>query len=403
MGRKTLFGVLLVFFLAQAGLAVAGATEFKGEIRYRFEASGKDFSSSTGLDNFNLLRSRLGAIFTPSDGVRAFIQIQDSRTFGTEATTLSDEKGVDMHQAFFELEKVFGLPLDFKVGRMEAAYGDERLLGAVGWSNVGRSFDGVMLRYEGSAVGIDLFNLKTLEAEAAGDQGDRNLWGAYANLKVVPHYKVQTFLMWERAKPTDDLNRYTVGFYSAGSSGGLGRKVEFAYQGGKFNGLDVRAMMGALNVSYALKRQVLSPGVSAGVDYLSGDSDSTDADYEVFNTLYATNHKFYGFMDYFTDIPVNTMNLGLMDIHFGASAAFCCGTGLYAVYHVFNSVEEYRLSAGSTSKAFGTEMDLTARLVQSKSVSFVGGASFFSPGDIFKETMGSDASSWYYFMSLVSF
>ena len=45
----------------------------------------------------------------------------------------------------------------------------------------------------------------------------------------------------------------------------------------------------------------------------------TDKKYNVFNTLYATNHKYYGFMDYFIDIPRHTYGLGLIDIHAKAS------------------------------------------------------------------------------------
>ena len=54
--------------------------------------------------------------------------------------------------------------------------------------------------------------------------------------------------------------------------------------------------MFALNFKYSFKSPV-KPAIGVGIDYLSGD-DGQDADkYKVFNTLYATNHKYYGFMD----------------------------------------------------------------------------------------------------------
>jgi len=59
----------------------------------------------------------------------------------------------------------------------------------------------------------------------------------------------------------------------------------------------------------------MSPVLSAGVDYLSGDDGEDETKYKVFNTLYATNHKFYGFMDYFLNLPVHTYGKGLMDMH----------------------------------------------------------------------------------------
>ena len=51
-----------------------------------------------------------------------------------------------LHQAYFSVNKLFDLPLNLKLGRMELSYGPQRLIGAVGWHNVGRSFDGGILQ-----------------------------------------------------------------------------------------------------------------------------------------------------------------------------------------------------------------------------------------------------------------
>ncbi len=69
--------------------------------------------------------------------------------------------------------------------------------------------------------------------------------------------------------------------------------------------------MFALNIKYKFDSPV-KPTIGVGIDYLSGD-DGTDDDYNVFNTLYATNHKYYGFMDYFINLPNDTYGKGLMD------------------------------------------------------------------------------------------
>ncbi|MFW6090143.1 MAG: alginate export family protein, partial [Gemmatimonadota bacterium] len=49
-------------------------------------------------------------------------------------------------------------------------------------------------------------------------------------------------------------------------------------------------------------------------DRLSGDDDPTDATIGAFHTLYATNHKFYGYADLFVDVPAHTGGRGLQDI-----------------------------------------------------------------------------------------
>lgn len=49
-------------------------------------------------------------------------------------------------------------------------------------------------------------------------------------------------------------------------------------------------------------------------DHLSGDDDPSDGTVRVFDTLFATNHKFYGLADYFLNIPVQTVGRGLQDL-----------------------------------------------------------------------------------------
>jgi len=60
------------------------------------------------------------------------------------------------------------------------------------------------------------------------------------------------------------------------------------------------------------------------------------------------------------------------------------------------------LADETTSTSFGSEIDLTVKHAYSKKVTFVGGFSMFTPGDIFKETKGEDSSSWAYLMAVVN-
>ena len=54
-----------------------------------------------------------------------------------------------------------------------------------------------------------------------------------------------------------------------------------------------------------------------GYDYISGQNASKTANpkYNAFHTLYPTNHKFYGHMDYFLDLPADTKLGGLQDVY----------------------------------------------------------------------------------------
>jgi hypothetical protein len=371
------------------------------EIRHRFEMNGKDFDSDTSLNNYNLMRTRLGLSFKPMKNTSAFFQVQDSRVWGEESSTLTDGSAdnFDLHQAYFKIDKLFGANIALKMGRMEVNYGPQRLIGAVGWHNIGRSFDGLIFTFYGKKFKLDLFNLKEIERLELGDDGDKNVIGAYGDFKIFKGETFQAFLIWQKLEPTDDLSRFTGGIYAKGKNGGFRHEFELAFQAGKIAGLDVSAFMAALNVGYTFNGSI-APDLAVGIDYLSGDENNRDGKYNVFDTLYATNHKYYGFMDYFLDIPVHTFGLGLMDIHATFSVKPSAKTSLALKYHNFQAAKDYTLLSGSTSKNFGSEFDLTFNLKYNKALTFVAGASLFAPGDIFKERRGEDSSSWFYLMTI---
>ena len=247
--------------------------------------------------------------------------------------------------------------LKLKIGRFEASYGTERLIGAVGWHNIGRSFDGGIITYEKENLNIDFFNFKTDEQFNPGDVDDNNFLGIYGNLNLNETSNLDIFLLNDWELPGSyTLRRYTAGVAYYATFGALKATGEFAYQTGNIdvNGdglgrLDVSAMMFTANVDYDLK----SMTVFGGLDYLSGDEDATDGDYGVFHTLYATNHIFYGFMDYFLNIPAHTFGKGLTDINAGVKGKYSEKIGYLAKFHMFFSSKEYEeIVTGDKSTKF---------------------------------------------------
>ena len=405
--RAKTFPVLgLCILMALPGFA-RKKWNFSGQIRHRLEISGKDFLDSTARSNSHYLRTRFNASFKPYRHVGIFLQLQDSRVFGEESSTLKDGSAdnLDLHQAYFQIDYLFGWPLQLKVGRMEAIYGPQRLIGAVGWHNIGRSFDGVRLRYQGPFQ-VDAFHFVEQEAKDYGNQGDKFFRGLYADYQLNAMLDIQPFILQQLAVPDSNLNRKTLGFYSHGKVVGLKYEVEFALQNGTYNpdtlSKTVDARMWAVNAAYPLKMLPLGVKVMGGLDVISGDDNPADDTYKAFNTLYATNHKYYGFMDYFLNLPKNTWNLGLHDLHFGAGLNPLENGNLSFVYHIFTADQQYTLANGSGTD-FGQEIDLTLKYRYNRQVLFVGGASFFTPGDIFKEKKGPDQADWYYLMTIVNF
>ncbi len=371
----SLFGVLI---------AEGNPLKFSGQIRQRFEMVDKDFTDTTSSNNQNYLRTRF-AVSYDNDDYGTFVQLQDSRVFGTETNTLKDgtADALDVHQAYFKLKNVLGMPLNVKVGRFEAVYGPQRLIGAVGWHNIGRSFDGVIFNYTNDFANIDFFNFKQVEASTVNDEDDFNVRGAYANLNVMEGHTTQAFAI-------KDGERMTFGGYGKGAFAGVSYEAEFAMQNGsESDDVNYGGMMYGLNAGY----KVAGMTVSAGLDFVSGDDTTTTDVNESFNTLYATNHKYYGYMDYFLNVPVHTGGLGLSDIHIKMSGLKFAGLTLKLAYHMFG--------ADQSSDSFGDELDITLIKPLVEKVKIVGGYSLFMPGKL-KSENGVNGS-FAYLMTIVNF
>ena len=304
-----------------------------GQYRPRFLAhGGQDFKAGNVNDTFSH-RARLGLEARLLESYSLKIALQDVRAWGEETSTLSDYSadGLDMHEAWAEARCPLGLAL--RVGRQELAYDNQRLIGAVGFSQQGRSFDAVRLRYSGAggAIQAESFYAKTGEEDAfrettdasgksvtlAGSPRDTDvagLWLRYTGLRQV---RPSLALYYDWFGP-NNRNRFTVGTFIDGEPlHGLTYSAEIYYQGGHQGsddlGQDIAAFMGGLRAGYRLPVR-FSPSVSGWVEYLSGDDDPSDDKVRTFDTLYATNHGFYGYMDFFTNIPAHTKGYGLLDL-----------------------------------------------------------------------------------------
>ncbi len=389
--------VMVVILLAGGSCAWADVTvenevpiRLNGEIRHRLEADDKDFSSAadSGLSTIDLLRTRVSLSIAPTEDLIFFTQLQDARKFGTETDTTNPvvpgADPLDMHQAYLQIANFFKSGIDLKLGRLELSYGNERLIGSVGWSNIGRSFDGAVVRLARPRVWVDLIGVTVKENGLDGDAGDRyfvGVWGNISGLAVAP----DIFLLLDTDDHAGALSRYTTGFHLTGTRGALGHELEFAYQGGDYLGRAVSALMAAGNVAYQLSTE-LKPVLKLGLAYLSGDDDSTDGKQTVFDTLFAANHKFYGYMDFFTDIPTHTQQLGLVDVHTTIGVSCSDQTALTADYHYFLSAKES--SAGA--HRFGHEIDFSLTHHYNPRLSFLVGVDLFVPGDLIKQQVGID-------------
>ncbi len=407
---------ITLMVVASCGVIFAQETalpiKFDGQIRVRSEADARDFNSDSDVNTFTLLRTRFGALIEPIEDVEAYIQIQDSRAFGLEPSTLSNTSNIDLHQAYFEVRNLWNKPIRLKVGRQELAYGNERIIGPVGFSNVGRVFDGAKLTL-GKQGNFDLFSVilnesntpvsgpATPASTAGRENADNSFFGAYYKHRRNPDYNLDVYGLFElnqnETVPNEnDLTRFTLGGYANGKlSQAVNFESELALQVGQRQGQDVRAFMltGAVGYTFQTKNK---PSLQLGYDYLSG-MDAGDNDYKAFDTLFATNHKFYGFMDYFINIPVNTSGAGLQDFMIKGKIPFAGKWTLNAHFHNFRT-------ARGNEKDLGNELDLLLNYKYNVAVTFTFGLAFFSPGELMEQSFsGNDLGVWSYSSLLLNF
>lgn len=401
-----------IFFLAVVSFSLVGilnaqeTLKFSAQIRPRFEIDNKDFNSSTLQNTFTLLRTRVGLAFTPLKNISGFFQIQDSRTFGQEPSTVADTKNLDLHQAFFKIDNLFDLPVNLKLGRTEISYGSERFIGSLNWSNVGRSFDGGIASVLFENILVDVFALKEFERSNAGDSLDQSIYGINVDIGGLSGHTIQPFIIWQRESPTDYLSRFTLGTYYKGIIENFTHEIDAAYQLGNIiasnRKQDISAYVFSYNANYTFDIEA-KPSVGLQIDYTSGDDNQFDDKFKTFASLYGTGHKFFGHMDYFVNLVNDTYGLGVTDFVGKLGLSPVSQLMLNLNFHIFRANENYYLINSSTSKDFGSELDFVANYKYNNNISFEGGAAFFSPGDIFKERRGSDTSTWFYLMAIANF
>jgi hypothetical protein len=365
---------------------------FDGELRLRGEWDGRSVAGRA--DAVTLSRVRLAVRADLASWIRAYAQLQDARAWGTEGSTVDGSADLlDMHQAFAELgtKAIAG-----RLGRQEMALGDERLIGTVGWSNTGRVFDGVRLLGETSGIAWQAFWMNVVERDAVlpggtdpqlnqGLDNDGWLIGGFAAGKLGGTTAELTAIVDRRAVTEES---YTLNLRAHGRAGVIMYEAAGAYQFGPDRG----AYFASGKAGVALG----SVTVVAQADYLSGDDDLTDGESAAFHTLYATNHKFYGIMDYFLALPGQLGQAGLMDAMARGSYALSQNAVVRLDVHRFAVAKE---RAGA--RALGTELDLVGDWSLHRSTALQLGGGVFLPEPLASRLLpafatGDEPTYWAY-------
>lgn len=400
--------LIILFSFSISYTQELGGWKFNGQIQLRSEVDGRDFSNKTHPFTFASIRTRLGVEKTFEEKVQLFVQFQDSRVLGEEGSPTTYTSNVDLYQGYVKIINPFDLNLNIQAGRFAIIYGTERFFGASNWSYVGRSFDGVRFSIMPNCWDLDLFALTLNESVSYINNPlpslypfpqhatpSHSIYGFYKQNKITNSSKFDLTGYYEidrnDIKPdTNAIEVLTLGGTYWGNYGDFSTVVEAAYQLGNRSAKDVNAYLFSLAGFY--KTGISTFGL--GLDILSGNDPNKPDKSNAYIPSYGTNHKFYGYMDYF---PSNAFGLGLHDFYFKSTFDFNESMiSLSADIHHFMSNQKN----SSGQNTFGQELDLTLVYKFAKGTQLTWGGSVFMPGDIMKVLYSprEDAAFWTYVM-----
>lgn len=387
-------GLLVVL----ASPSVAQELKFTGQIRPRYEF--RDPAPDGMDDAFTSMRVRLGLLAVLDEQVSIFAQFQDVRLFGEETSTLGDFRAdnFDLHQGYIEIVGENSKWLRTRVGRQEVNYGGQRLIGAVGWAQQGRSLDGIRFDVTKDWGTLSVIGFKLAEETAGTIDEDSNLFAAYGTIADVGPGALDLYYIFDRTDIAGpDIKESTLGARYAWG-GEVTARVEGSFQVGNRGAEDLSAFMFGARVGKRFAEG--KAGLTLWYDYLSGDDNPTDGDTNVFNTLLATNHKYYGFADLFLNLPVHTANAGLQDMAVKLSWIASPTATLGLDYHIFRAAKQGNLADAH----FADELDLTVSHRYTEHLTITGGLSQVFRVDALEEIGRLDESmTWVYVMFTAGF
>lgn len=399
---------------------------FQLRIRPEYQDNKTDFSSARADDDvFYLQRLRFGAALKAGPYVRGVVVAQDSRSWGEEASTISDEKNLDLHEGYVEVRDFLVKGLGIQAGRMELKYGAERQVGALDWGNVGRAFDGVRLFYEKpKLIKADIFaTIVKDEGRAGRDNTD------FIGLYVTSNYLTPLDIEFYNFFLYNDTPGYVEKIGTTGirlvarPASGLVLEAEAAVQYGKSHQPEQTRPETNKHIATAYFAQALytapvygKPTFGAFFYSASGDADPTDDRNVAYRVLFPTTHPMLGYMDLFQwtgnwDIgptlrfePVKDVSLRL-DYHLFFLSS---NGGVLA-----NSMGGTLVVPAHQGRFLGHELDFVARWQALAYLAVEAGYSFFKPGKASQRAwvvrdgqtlrLGKDLSHWFYFQGTVGF
>ncbi len=399
----------------------------KAELRPRAEfRNGYKALNDSVNDPAYFVSQRTRLIFNYSDEkFKIGISLQDVRVWGDFTSSGStgvfgNRASTYLNQAWLEL--FLNKYSSLTIGRQYLIYDDQRLLAERNWNQNSLSYDALVYKFKKNTFIFDFgFSLNNKRENVFGNDYPPNIIKTLNFLYLKKQFsKINISILgiasgYQKYGTAETIYlRATTGSYLEYKTEKLFVSASGYYQFGKNKtGMDVNAYLLSAKTEYNIGKFKLG----AGIDMLSGKNElKTDSSYinkdQMFNVLYGGRHRFYGNMDYFSNLPVATSGGGLIDIFVTLNYKLTSTTSLGLAYHFFalqNNVIDPTYTGQDTKalkKSLGSEFDFNFSWTLSKIINLKGGYSFMLPTNSLEIIQGinpgkSNYSSWAWIMLTV--
>ena len=227
-----------------------------GELRYAFTSTDNVAYDMAGQGDDNYIQQRAQAhasLHLWDNRLRAFVQLQNTRSWNQQLPAPRDASRTDVAQAFIDANFTLGqLQTTARLGRQEVQYGQGALLNIGEQPNVRLAFDGARIMF-GSPGGyqLDLLALRPINYDIDnfddGTDNNTQLLGLYASLPWAPGRGIDFygFAREMDERPYQGFSgkeeRYTVGTRLFGKHQRLDWNWDLMLQGGEHASRDIRA------------------------------------------------------------------------------------------------------------------------------------------------------------------
>jgi hypothetical protein len=281
----------------------------RGEFRERVEGFDSLGFVPNRDDNYSLSRVRINASVTPSSSLSFQAQVQDARVAGKDVgpTTAPFRGPFDLRLGFADVGSAQS-HVAARLGRQELAFGEQRLLGHLGWTNTARSWDAARLILRSARFQVDAFAaslVRSLPDEFDKSGNGNRLYGAYGSTsRLIPLATVEPFVFLRRDQNLRSelgavgvLHQTTVGTRIAGRLPlRLDYNTDLALQRGALEADSIDAWAGHWMIRESLPGKANVKLISE-YNYATGDHNPADGIRQTFDQLYPTGHDKLGLAD----------------------------------------------------------------------------------------------------------